>query len=504
MTMGQARSLSHLGRRCGGVLAMITALGGCALHPATPLVSHDPDLGDAHYTRDPLPGLVPAAAGETAQTFSMGGAVEAQWWKAFGSSRLDAFEAEALSANADLKAAEAALRLARETFLAQRAAFLPNVQLVGAASRSKNSTTIAPPLSSNAEIYSLDSLGLNVSYLVDVFGVNAKTGEAVAAQLDGQRYLASAVYLTLTANVANAVLQLASLNTQLDDAHRATQANQKALDVILRRRALGEASSNDVALAQSGLAQSEQQEAALQKQIDAARDLLATLLGRTPGRAPDVQFRLADFHLPPSLPVSLPAILVRRRPDVLAAEANVRAAAAWAGVAAAQRYPNVTLTGSLGGASGNLAALLNGSNSLWSFGGAVAQTVFDGGALAHKKKAAEAALEQAKAQHRSAVLGALQSTADVLQAIVDDGAADVHAAEVVEASRRATEIAKNQHDQGQAGVLVLLAAEASQAQAQLALDQARAGRFTDTVALYQALGGDWTVPSQPPSQRVRP
>jgi NodT family efflux transporter outer membrane factor (OMF) lipoprotein len=457
--------------------------GGCVVGP-----NFQPSTAPAadRYTREPLPAR--ASAG---QRFEPGAPVAERWWTLFGSARLDALEDEALTANPDLASARAALRQAREAWLAQRAARFPTATLTANAQRAKNSVTIAPPLANNAEVYSLFAAGLNISYVFDVFGGVRRQTEAAAAQADNQRFLAEGVYLTLTTNVANAAIQLASLDAQMDDTARIIAAAHAALDIIRAQQKLGEASTADVAAAESALEQAEQLAPPLQKQIDQQRDLLAALTGRPPSAAPADRFELADLQLPPTLPVSLPAALVRQRPDVQAADANVHVASAEVGVAVAARLPSFSLTVAPGGASSDLATLFANGNALWSVAGGVTAPVFDAGALRHKQKAAEAALDQAKDQYRSAVLAALQNVADVLHAVLNDAEALNHATAAEASAAKSLSLARSQQQHGQVGVLTVLAAEGAWRQAEVALSQARAARYADTVALYQALGGGW-------------
>jgi NodT family efflux transporter outer membrane factor (OMF) lipoprotein len=440
------------------------------------------------YTAQALPAQT---IGPAPQRFLAGGPVAARWWTLFGSPDLDALEDDALKANPDLKSAEAALRQARELYLAQRAALWPTVNLAANATRAKNSDTIAPPLANNSQNYTLYQGQLNLSYDLDVFGGLRRQVEAVAAQADAQRYQTEAAYLTLTTNVAGAAVQLAGLDAQLEATQQVIAADRRLLGLIRQEQALGQASTADVATAAASLEQAEQLAPPLRKQIDQQRDLLAVLIGRPGADAPTERLALAAFTLPRDLPVSLPADLVRQRPDVLAAEANVHVASAQVGVAVAARLPDVTLTGSAGGASTAITSLLSPQNTLWSVSGNVAQTVFDAGALRHKQKAAEAALEQAQSQYRGAVLVALQNTADVLQAIVEDAETDRHAAAAQAAADHSLRLARQQLAKGEVGALPELSAEATYDQAEAATAQAQAARYADTVALFQALGGGW-------------
>jgi len=440
-------------------------------------------------------GPADARGGGAAQRFELGAPVAERWWTLFGSARLDALEDEALKANADLASAQAALTQARELYLAQRAALFPTVELAANGLRAHNSDTIAPPLANNAQSYGLYTAQLDIAYAPDVFGGVRRQIEAAAAQADNQRFLTQAVYLTLTVNVANAVIQLASLDSQMDETRGVIEADRRTLEVTERQQRMGEASAVEVAAAQTTLEQAKQLAPPLQKQIDQQRDMLATLLGRAPQNAPFAaptdQLEIGDLSLPVELPVSLPSDLVRQRPDVKAAEANLHAASAQVGVATAARLPSFSIVAVPGGASTRIDTLFTNGNAFWSVTGGVTQSLFDAEALRHKQKAAQAALEQSKAQYRGAVLTALQNTADVLQAIVDDAEALRHADAAATAAARSLRLARNAFAHGQVGILPVLNAEAADRQARITLSQARGARFADTAALYQALGGGW-------------
>ena len=472
-------------------LGGLALLAGCAagpnfLRPAPPTVSG--------YTPRALPKQTASAAlGDASQHFAMGAPVATKWWTLFHSSALDALEDQALASNTDLRSAQAALRSLEELYRAQRAANLPTVDLAASAQAARTPNSLAPIVDSNAQDYRLYNVGLNVSYTFDVFGGVRRATEAAAAQAENQRYLTAGVYLTLTSNVAAAAVQLASLDTQLDAAKIIVEADQKTLEILQRQQRLGEASTLDVANAQSTLEQARQLVPPLQKQIDQQRDLLATLTGRPPSDIPASTLRLADFTLPVDLPVSLPSDLVRQRPDVAAAEASIHVASAQVGVAAAARLPNFLITAGPGITATNISGLFTPGNAFYSFTGGLTQPLFDGGALKHRKHSADALLVQAQVQYRGVVLAALQSTADALQAIVDDAATLQHAAATEVAASRALELARSQLARGQAGSLPVLTAEATDGQTKITLIQARAARYADTVALYQALGGGWRM-----------
>lgn len=445
-----------------------------------------------------LPATAPsrtASSGDPAglaQRLTPGLPVDRRWWTAFGSRKLDALEDQALQRNSDLISAEAALGQARELYLAQRATLLPNVQLGTNASRNRNAGVLASPLSSNAQSYSLYGAQFNVGYVLDVFGGQKRQVESMSAQMQNQRFALDAVRLTLTANVAATVIQIASLEDQLAATRQGVTCYRRILEFTRQMQALGEGSAADVANAEAALEQAEDAAPPLEKQIGQMQDLLAVYVGLPTAASAPGAFSLAEFRLPAELPLSLPADLVRQRPDVLAAEANLHAASAQVGVAMASRLPNITLTGSLGGTSTGIATLLSSENLFSSVGAGASQTLFDGGSSRHLQRAAQAGLDRAKAQYRSAVLAAFQNTADVLQSIDKDADTLVHADRATAAVVRLADLSHRRFAQGEIGVIPDLGADAAVAQAQLALIQARTARFTDTIGLYQALGGGWT------------
>jgi NodT family efflux transporter outer membrane factor (OMF) lipoprotein len=237
--------------------------------------------------------------------------------------------------------------------------------------------------------------------------------------------------------------------------------------------------------------QARAQLAAFRKQRAQQIDLLAALTGRLPADFQPPRLSLADLSLPREAPVSLPADLVRQRPDVRIAEENLHAANAQVGVAIAAMLPNITLSATGGSAATAIGQLFGAGTSFWSIGANVAQTVFDGGALLARKRAADAALDQAKAQYQSAVTTAFQNTADALEAVHYD--ADALAANAAAGAAATEALARAQRQQalGDTGMPAVLLAEQNDQQTQIALIQARASRYADTVALFQALGGGW-------------
>jgi NodT family efflux transporter outer membrane factor (OMF) lipoprotein len=470
----------------GIALTALLLLSACAVGP------------DFHRPAPPsVSGFTPASAPKPseatdAQKIVQGMDIPGQWWTLFHSEALDALVKQAITNNADVAAAEAALRQAQEQLYAQRGAYLPSLGAQFNALRARNPATIAPPLASNATYYSLLTPQVAVSYTPDVFGGVHRNVEGAAARAEQQKFQTQAVYLTLTSNVVQAALQEASLREQIVSTREILASETRILQLMQQQHAAGQISGADVAAQQTALAQAEQSLPPLQKQLAQEQDLLAVLGGRFPAEGPSGTIEISKLELPLQVPVGLPSALVERRPDIRAAEANLHAASAAVGVAAAARLPVITLTANAGSSAETLAGLGSSPNLFWTLAGGVVQPIFQGGTLLHQQRAAEAAYDEAREQYRSTVLQAFQNVADTLQALQLDDESLRAAMRAEEASSRALAIAQKQVQLGETSALSVLNAEQAFHQASIALIQARTARFTDTVALFQALGaGDW-------------
>jgi NodT family efflux transporter outer membrane factor (OMF) lipoprotein len=229
----------------------------------------------------------------------------------------------------------------------------------------------------------------------------------------------------------------------------------------------------------------------LLKQLAQQRDLLAALSGRFPSQDPAGQFELAGFHLPETLPLSLPSQLVDQRPDVRQAEEALHAASAQIGIARANRLPSITLSADAGTMALEAGKIFSSSAAFWTLAGGVAQPIFQGGTLLHQERAARAAYTQAAEQYRATVLAAFQNVADTLHALQQDANALSAAAAARDAAKVTLDLAQKQFETGYAGYLPLLNSEQTYQQASMNLVQAQANRYSDTAALFQALGGGW-------------
>lgn len=472
-----------------GALAFVT-VAGCAVGP------------DFHRPAPPPGNTVlrePAAATAAgtgrlgaAQRFEVNATIAHDWWSLFESEPLNRLVRESLTNNPTVDAARAAFRQAVENTAAQRGFYFPTVQAGYSPSRQRNAVgTISPTLSSGQESFSLHSAQLNVGYVFDVFGANRRAVENLAAIEEVQLHQWKATELTVSSGVVAAAISEAALKRQVAQTRRVVEINRRLLEVLRRQAELGAASGLDVAAQESALAQAEQSLPALARQLEQTRDAMAVLAGHPPAEFGPSSLELDDIRIPETVPLSLPAAIVRQRPDVLAAEAQLHAASAAVGVAVAARIPQFSLSANAGGTSTKFADLFATGNVFWAVSGNASQTLFDGGTLRHRQRAAQAALEAAQAQYRAAVLTAFQNVADTFYALKTDADALRAAANAEAAAEKSFNLTKSQIDAGFVAATTLLGAEQAVIQAKLLREQAEAARLTDTAALFQALGGGW-------------
>ncbi|HVJ52561.1 MAG TPA: efflux transporter outer membrane subunit [Aliidongia sp.] len=464
-------------------------LAGCAVGPdfEKPAVPEG-----AGYTAEPIAATAGTdAQGGAAQRFVDGMDIPGQWWTLFHSEPLNALIERSLKANPDLEAAQAALRGAMENVAAERGAFFPTVQAGFTPQRQKDAAQISPTLSVPASYFNLYTAQVTVSYMPDLFGLTRRTVESAEAQAEAQRYQLEATYLTITSNVVAAAITEASLRAQIAATEAIVEADRGALDLLRRQLTLGQVAPADVAAQQATLAQAQATLPGLRKQLAQQRDLIAALAGGLPNQAPAERFELAGLSLPEDLPLSLPAKLIEQRPDIQSAEAQLHSASAEVGVAIANQLPNFTFNITDGTSATQIGQLFLPGNGFWTIGGTLSQTVLDGGTLLHRRRQADAALEQAAAQYRGAVIGAFQNVADTLHALQSD--AETLEADLVaeKAAGDSLAIARKQLQLGAVAYLTLLNAEQTYQQAVLARVQAQGSRYADTVALFQSLGGGW-------------
>jgi NodT family efflux transporter outer membrane factor (OMF) lipoprotein len=469
---------------------VLTLLAGCAVgpdfkRPAAPAVSD--------YTARPLATTVTTTnvAGGEAQRFVKGSDISGDWWTLFHSKPLNELIELSLTNNPDLKAAQAALSVAKENVLAQLGVYYPSVAGSFSASRQKQSELIAPTPNANIFQYNLFTPQVSVSYSPDVFGLNRRTVESVKAQEQNVRFQIIAAYTTLTANVVVTAIQAGAVQAQIDATRQLIDLNSNMVQILQYQYTKGYAGRLDVVAQESQLAQVIATLPPLLKQSAQLRDLLAVLVGRFPNQAPAEKFELSSLQLPEEIPVSLPSQLVAQRPDVLQAEANLHAASAQIGIAIANRLPNITLTADAGSTALSLDKVFSSGTGFWGLGAAATAPLFQGGRLLHQERAAKAAYVQAAEQYRSTVLTAFQNVADTLTALEQDAEGLKAAATAADDAQITLDLSQRQWHDGYISYLALLSAEQAYQQTRINLVQAQASRYADTAALFQALGGGW-------------
>jgi NodT family efflux transporter outer membrane factor (OMF) lipoprotein len=444
------------------------------------------------FTPDALPGATEATAvsGGEAQRFAFGGDLPGQWWTLFGSQELDALIAQALKQYPDIAAQQAALRAARENVRAEQGVFAPQVQGTANQQRAKISgASISPGFPSF--ITSLYQASVNVSYTFDVFGGERRTLEGLRAQVDNQIYQLEASVLTLTSNVAASAIGLAATREQIEVTHQIIAVEEQQLRLIERQYESGARTRADLLQQQSNLASVRATLPALQQQLASYEHALAALTGQYPHDAAHVALKLSDLKLPEEIPVSLPSALVAQRPDIQAQAALMHQASAGIGVATANMLPQLTLTGSAGGESLVWSSLLQSGSSVWSIASGVTQPIFEGGSLRAKRRAALDLYDQTSAQYRLVVLNAFQNVADTLTALDNDAQALKAQNDAVTSANAGIELIQRQYEAGAVSYVTLLTAQQAYQQARIAYVRALSSRFTDTVTLFQALGGGW-------------
>jgi NodT family efflux transporter outer membrane factor (OMF) lipoprotein len=484
-------SKSRLAPRAGAAtLAMAAALlSGCAVGP-------DYHAPAAPKTQGLTPDALPAATeatdvgGGQAQRFALGGDVPGQWWALFGSQELNDLIARALKQYPDITAQQAALRAARENARAEEGVFAPQLQGTANQQRAKISgASISPGFPSF--ITSLYQANVNVSYTFDVFGGERRTLEGLRAQADNQTYQLEASVLTLTSNVAASAIGLAATREQIEVTHQIIAVEEQQLHTIERQYESGTRTRADVFQQQSNLASVRATLPSLQQQQASYEHALAALTGQFPHDAAPIGLRLSELKLPEEIPVSLPSALIAQRPDIQAQAAQVHQASAAIGVATANMLPQLTLTGSVGDESLLAGALFQGGSNVWSIASGLTQPLFEGGTLRAKRRAAVDLYEQASAQYRLVVLNAFQNVADTLTALDNDAQVLKAQNDAVRSANASIELIERQYEAGAVSYVTLLTAQQAYQQARIAYVRALSARFTDTVTLFQALGGGW-------------
>jgi NodT family efflux transporter outer membrane factor (OMF) lipoprotein len=468
------------------LLLCASLLAGCTVGPD--FRAPDPPAVDRY-----VPGPAPAAAGMPRLVPERD--IPAEWWSVFHSPEIDALVRQALANSPTLAEARARLVQAQELRTARTgAATYPKVDATFGAERQRiDPATFGFPDAPNPGPFNVFSLGANVSYNFDLAGGTRRELEALAAEVDYQGYELEAARLTLASSVVTTALRRAALAAQIAAAGHILDGQRAQLAIVERRYDDGGVALLDVHNQRAIVAQSEATLAPLRAQWAQAGHLLAVLLGESPGsaRLPDIE--LSGLVLPAELPVRLPSELVRQRPDIRASEALLHKASANVGVATADLYPKLVISGGFSTSQLNIGDLLGNGINIWNIGANLLQPVFRGGELQARKRASEAAFDQAAASYRKSVLLGLQNVADVLRALEEDANAVSARSEQAARTADSYRIALGRYELGGVSQQAVLDADRQRLSAELDRVQALANQYADAAALFQALGGGWTA-----------
>jgi NodT family efflux transporter outer membrane factor (OMF) lipoprotein len=425
-----------------------------------------------------------------------------KWWLAFGDPVLTSLIRRASQGNLDLQIAVVRIAEARASESAAAAAGLPNVNAKASYTHADlghglfpGSSSLGSSLSGPLNVY----LGVvDASWEVDLFGKVRRSVEAARAGVDAAIGNRDDAIVVLEAEVAQTYAQLragqASRQTALDD----LDTEQQILALTRDRAAHGLVTDLDVENAATALATTEASIAQYDQQIAAAKNALAVLVGEAPGA---LDAELADAApippVPPSVPLGLPSSLARRRPDIRVAEANLHQMTAQIGVAQAQFYPDLSLTGMAGPAGSHPSDLRRWADKFYSVGPSISLPIFDGGKLRANLELANADQAEAALTYRKTVLNALQDIENALAAYRTELRRHEALEKTVAAQTAALDIARNQYAHGVSTFINVLTAENSLAGQHQQLIQSTLSLTTDVVNLYKALGGGWEAGAEP-------
>ncbi len=472
-----------------GIVLLSVLLAACMLGPN---FRSPPGPKIKQYTETPMPAKTIDAPGPGGQVqkFLSGKDIPELWWELFHSQAINALICRGLANSPNLSSAMAALRKAQEDLNVQIGNSLwPAIDANAFAQRQRYSLlSIGGP--DKGITFNLFGTSVNLSYTLDTFGAARREIESLRAKVDNKQFAVIAAYLTLTANIVTTAINMASYQAQIDVTLKLIRDQQTLLTILTRQYHLGGVSNADVLTQKTLLEQTNATLPPLQKQLAQNKHALSVLVGSFPDE-PLPMINLHALKLPTKLPVSLPSCLVRQRPDVRASEALLHSACAEIGVATANLFPKITITGSYGWISTSLSNLFSAQNNVWSIMAQVAQPIFHGGALLAQRRGAIAAYQQAEAQYRQTVLKAFQNVADVLRALEIDAHALRAQSFAEDSARRALKLTMDQYRLGGVSYINLLNAQQQYQKIRIDRIQAQATRYADTAALFQALGGGW-------------
>jgi NodT family efflux transporter outer membrane factor (OMF) lipoprotein len=459
-----------------GVLSGCAAVGPNFKPPAAPNVASYAMAGDAS----------PAGA-----VLSPDKRVAGPWWRDFGSPRLDEVMDQALASNQTVVAAIANLDKARAQVASVRGAASPRVDANASVQEERiNIDSFGISGFPNPTI-GLYSVGTTASYDLDLFGGQRRRLETAAAALAAEAHRADAAYLTLTSNVALSAVRIAAIRAQMDAVREIIADDRRNLAIVAAAEAAGGEARSSATGPRAQIAADQALLPPLGQDLSQARHNLALLVGKPPAAWTAPDFSVADFQPPTQIPVTVPSVLVRNRPDILAAEADFHADTARIGVATANLYPDVKLSAGWAQTALSPNDLFGYGASGWNIGPTLSLPIFNGGQLRADRRAAEAQARASLAHYRQTVLTAFTQVADVLTALThdDDRLAALGAAQA--AAESAVHDARAAYSLGGGPLAAVVDAQRQLDRARLDVVQAKSQKLMDVIELYAATATDW-------------
>lgn len=431
-----------------------------------------------------------------------------RWWSSFDDPVLGQLVEQAAAANLDVAQAVARLRQAREALVISRSDFFPSVSGSGGYSRTEplkgGGTTVTLP---DGTVTTTDSggrgsfsLGLDASYQFDLFGGVRRQVESSRAQYQAAGFDYATTLLSVESEVARNYVLARAYQAQLGNARASLTIQDDNLEIAGFRVQAGLVSSVDVEQARASRAQTAARIPSLEQQYNAAVSRIGVLTGQAPGALkPLLSTPRAIPSGPASVGADIPANVLRQRPDVRAAERDLAAATAQIGVAKAQLYPALSISGSLDTNAGGIGGLFNTITG-GLFAG-VSQAIFNGGRLNAQVRSSRAAADGAFAAYKSAVLTALEDIENAIVALQSAQERERQFAIALDAANNSAILARSQYRSGLTDFTTLNTQEGALISARDGLVQARSDKATALIALYTALGGGWdasVTPAAPP------
>ncbi len=466
------------------VVAVVLALSACAVGP--------------DFKKPELPKAISFTRESSGLELKGGADIKADWWKSYNSSELNKLIELALKHNPSVETATANLKVAKQNTIAQQGFYFPTITAGTSRTILNNGVSGGSSLNgvggagpgNGAPTYTVNSAGLSVGFVPDLFGGNRRAVESLRGLENSAKYQLAALQITIVTNVIQTVSQETTLREQLRMAEAAERAAFKQREHLRRMAAVGYISGIELAAQESSYAFTAAQVPSLRKLHEQTLDLLSVLCGELPSTKLEIP-TIESLKIPSDLPVAVPSGWIEKRPDVKAAEEMVKSSNAQIGVAIANMIPQISISGFTGATAGAFSALRDSLNKSWSETLNVNQTLFAGGTLLARKRSAEANLESSLGQYKFAVLTAFQNVADTLYALEQDKRSWEIARDNAQANKKIYEYTQLQFEKGYVSEPILLGVEQTYLVAEINKMQAYALYLGDTAALYQSLGGGW-------------